>query len=208
MLLEVYIATVLIANALDFSRSPYDYVRVLHKNRALLPTTLFHMLITNIVATCCSDRFLLPDLHDHDDVLTELLRFFMMLHAVEAWTFATHYGMHCLWYTPHKKHHKVIEPSVLFTYHNGIIDTIIASAPFYVFPYLFNISKLSLTVFVMYNIFMGSYAHRMPVINGVTKYSFHNYHHAAFIYNFGTGYPGTFHIWDRLVGTYKNPTFA
>jgi hypothetical protein len=60
MLLELYITILVGLNAWEYARAPTDYVRVLVKNQSLLPTTLFHMLVTNVVGTYSSDRFLLP----------------------------------------------------------------------------------------------------------------------------------------------------
>lgn len=204
MLLELYITILVGLNAWEYARAPTDYVRVLVKNQSLLPTTLFHMLVTNVVGTYSSDRFLRPTLHEVDDLLTELLRFFVTLHLVEAWTFFTHYGMHRFWYRPHKKHHQVTETSVLFTYHNGLLDAIVAAVPFYTIPLLMGVSRWGYVATVGYHVLMGSLAHRMPTTRGDTAFSFHNYHHAAFMYNFGTGYPGTFHVWDRLFGTLRS----
>lgn len=204
MLLEVYVAIVVGLNAWEYARSPADYRRVLTKNRALLPRTLFHMLVTNVAGTYSSDCFVLPTMHLVDDPLTEAVRFFVALHIMEAWTFFTHYGLHRFWYKPHKTHHQVIETSVLFTYHNGFLDTLTAALPFYAFPYVLGMSRIGFVAIIGYNVLMGSFAHRMPTTSAVTKYSFHNYHHAAFMYNFGTGYPGTFQIWDRLFGTLKS----
>lgn len=204
MLLELYIAIVVGLNSWEYARSPADYWRVLEKNRALLPRTLFHMLVTNVVGTHCSDRFLLPAMRESDSLPFELLRFFVALHLIEAWTFFTHYGLHRLWYKPHKTHHQVIETSVLFTYHNGLLDTLIAAIPFYTLPYLLNMSRVGFVVLIGYNILMGSFAHRMSSTYEQVHFSFHNYHHAAFMYNFGTGYPGTFQVWDRLFGTLRS----
>jgi sterol desaturase/sphingolipid hydroxylase (fatty acid hydroxylase superfamily) len=204
MLLEVYVAIVVGLNAWEYAYSPWDYRRVLVKNRALLPRTLFHMLVTNVVGTYCSDLYVLPNLHVSDSMPLEFVKFFVALHIMEAWTFFTHYGLHLFWYSPHKMHHQVIETSVLFTYHNGILDTLVAALPFYAFPYLLNMSRVGFVTIIGYNILMGSFAHRMPSTYQQIHYSFHNYHHAAFMYNFGTGYPGTFHVWDKIFGTLKS----
>uniref|UniRef100_A0A8C5RBU0 Sterol-C5-desaturase n=1 Tax=Laticauda laticaudata TaxID=8630 RepID=A0A8C5RBU0_LATLA len=108
----------------------------------------------------------------------------------------------------HKPHHmwKITTPFASHAFHP--LDGFLQSVPYHIYPFLFPLHKvtyLGLYVFVnIWSISIHDGDYRVPnllkpIINGSAH---HTDHHLYFEYNYGQ----YFTLWDRIGGSYKNPS--
>ncbi|KAG8141549.1 hypothetical protein E2320_007160 [Naja naja] len=108
----------------------------------------------------------------------------------------------------HKPHHmwKITTPFASHAFHP--LDGFLQSVPYHVYPFLFPLHKVTyLGLYVFVNIWSISIhdgdcrvPHLLkPIINGSAH---HMDHHLYFEYNYGQ----YFTLWDRIGGSYKNPS--
>uniref|UniRef100_A0A6J0TM56 Lathosterol oxidase n=1 Tax=Pogona vitticeps TaxID=103695 RepID=A0A6J0TM56_9SAUR len=108
----------------------------------------------------------------------------------------------------HKPHHlwKVPTPFASHAFHP--VDGFLQSTPYHIYPFFFPLHKvtyLGLYVFVnIWTISIHDGDYRVPnlmkdIINGAAH---HTDHHLYFDYNYGQ----YFTLWDRIGGSYKNPS--
>ncbi|ETE64781.1 Lathosterol oxidase, partial [Ophiophagus hannah] len=108
----------------------------------------------------------------------------------------------------HKPHHmwKITTPFASHAFHP--LDGFLQSLPYHVYPFLFPLHKVTyLGLYVFINIWSISIhdgdccvPHLLkPIINGSAH---HMDHHLYFEYNYGQ----YFTLWDRIGGSYKNPS--
>ncbi|KAJ2906700.1 c-5 sterol desaturase [Zalerion maritima] len=105
----------------------------------------------------------------------------------------------------HKPHHKWIMPTPFASHAFHPLDGFAQSFPYHVYPLVFPLQKFAyvfLFLFVNFWTIMihdGEYITDNPIINGAAC---HTYHHLYFNYNYGQYTT----IWDRLGGSYRQPT--
>ncbi|KAM3830750.1 lathosterol oxidase-like isoform 1-T2 [Vipera latastei] len=108
----------------------------------------------------------------------------------------------------HKPHHtwKIPTPFASHAFHP--LDGFLQSLPYHIYPFLFPLHKvtyLGLYVFVnIWSVSIHDADYRVPnllkpIINGAAH---HTDHHLFFNYNYGQ----YFTLWDRIGGSYKNPS--
>jgi Delta7-sterol 5-desaturase len=105
----------------------------------------------------------------------------------------------------HKPHHRWIVPTPFASHAFAPLDGYMQSLPYHMFVYLFPMHRLVyLFMFVCVNtwtvsIHDGEYMSRNWFVNGAAN---HTLHHLYFNYNYGQ----YFTIWDRIGGSYREPT--
>jgi len=135
------------------------------------------------------------------------LTFLMFTDCLIYWT---HRALHSklLYKYLHKQHHKLLVPTPFASHAFNPIDTFVQSLPYHIYPFLFPLNKLLyIALFVFVNIWTvsihdGDYRVPdllQPFINGAAH---HTDHHLFFNYNYGQ----FFTLWDRIGGSYKNPS--
>mmetsp|Transcript_32431 Transcript_32431/g.83999 ORF Transcript_32431/g.83999 Transcript_32431/m.83999 type:complete len:276 (-) Transcript_32431:31-858(-) len=133
------------------------------------------------------------------DIVTFMLFTDMMIYWV-------HRYLHHPWfYHFHKPHHqwKVCSPFSSHAFHP--VDGFMQGLPYHVYVYLFPMNKfLYLFMFLFVNMWTVSIHDGAYVIGGgvISTAAHHNDHHLYFNYNHGQ----YFTLWDRIGGTYMNPT--
>ena len=105
----------------------------------------------------------------------------------------------------HKPHHKWIIPTPFASHAFHFFDGYLQSLPYHIFAFLFPLHKVAyLVLFVFVNLWTvsihdGEYFTKGTVINSAAH---HTIHHVYFNYNYGQ----YFTFWDRIGGTYREPT--
>lgn len=139
-----------------------------------------------------------------------LVSFFTFLMFTDFCIYWIHRWLHHpLLYGPlHKLHHKWKVPSPYASHAFHPVDGFLQSLPYHIYPFLFPLHKglyLGLFIFVNFwtvSIHDGDYRvpnFLRPIINGSAH---HTDHHLYFTCNLGE----YFTFWDRLWGTFKEPT--
>jgi sterol desaturase/sphingolipid hydroxylase (fatty acid hydroxylase superfamily) len=173
-------------------------VQPILKNKSLLPLTLVNTFITYPLSLYLTDTYLLKNITHTYSYIQESMIFLIAINLFDIYVCLTHYLQHKYLYRFHKEHHRSIDTTVLISYHISIVDLIInIMIPMHIIPNLLQFSAFGYIFFISYNIFFGLHGH-LPHLH------FHSYHHKNPGYNFSTGYPLTFFLGDRLLGTHKN----
>ena len=140
-------------------------------------------------------------------ILFSTFTFLMFTDFVIYWT---HRVLHSklLYKHLHKQHHKLLVPTPFASHAFHPIDSFIQSLPYHIYPFLFPLNNLLyIALFVFVNIWTvsihdGDYripGLLKPIINGAAH---HTDHHLFYNYNYGQ----FFTLWDRIGGSYKNPS--
>ncbi|OZJ04367.1 hypothetical protein BZG36_03203 [Bifiguratus adelaidae] len=105
----------------------------------------------------------------------------------------------------HKPHHKWVVPTPFASHAFHPMDGYLQSVPYHLFVYLIPMQKyLYIALFIFVNcwtvmIHDGNYLLRSKIINSCAH---HAVHHLYFNYNYGQ----YFTLWDRIGGSYRQPT--
>lgn len=118
-----------------------------------------------------------------------------------------HRGLHhpMVYKKLHKPHHKWIMPTPYASHAFHPLDGFAQSIPYHVFPFIFPLQKFAyIALFGFINIWTilihdGEYIANSPIINGAAC---HSAHHIFFRVNFGQFTT----LWDRVGGTYRQPS--
>ncbi|XP_029910112.1 lathosterol oxidase-like [Myripristis murdjan] len=108
----------------------------------------------------------------------------------------------------HKQHHifKIPTPFTSHAFHP--VDGFLQSLPYHVYPFLFPLHKVVyLSLFVFVNIWTisihdGDFRLPGPLVQVINGAAHHVDHHLFFNYNYGQ----YFTLWDRLGGSYRQPS--
>ncbi|XP_013925028.1 PREDICTED: lathosterol oxidase [Thamnophis sirtalis] len=108
----------------------------------------------------------------------------------------------------HKPHHvwKIPTPFASHAFHP--LDGFSQSIPYHIYPFLFPLHKVTyLVLYIFVNVWTisihdGNYCVPGPLKSIINGSAHHTDHHLYFNYNYGQ----YFTLWDRIGGSYKNPS--
>jgi len=105
----------------------------------------------------------------------------------------------------HKPHHKMIVPTPFASHALHPLDGFLQSLPYHIFVYIIPMQKwLYIIMYILVNFWAvsihdGNFMVRSTIINSSAH---HDVHHLYFNYNYGQ----YFTLWDRVGGSYRQPT--
>ncbi|XP_032085099.1 lathosterol oxidase-like [Thamnophis elegans] len=145
--------------------------------------------------------------HGWFDVIFSMLSF---LFFTDMWIYWIHRFLHhkLLYKRFHKPHHvwKIPTPFASHAFHP--LDGFSQSIPYHVYPFLFPLHKVTyLVLYIFVNVWTisihdGNYCVPGPLKSIINGSAHHTDHHLYFNYNYGQ----YFTLWDRIGGSYKNPS--
>ncbi|KAF8471979.1 hypothetical protein BDZ91DRAFT_485300 [Kalaharituber pfeilii] len=134
-------------------------------------------------------------------------QFPLFIAFTDCFIYMIHRGLHhpLIYKHLHKPHHKWIMPTPYASHAFHPLDGYAQSLPYHIFPFIFPLHKLAyIALFAFINVWTifihdGEYIANSPIINGAAC---HTMHHLYFNYNYGQFTT----IWDRLGGSYREPS--
>lgn len=136
----------------------------------------------------------------HNSYVFEKIVYYIDIHYLftETYFYFTHCALHKWFYSFHKQHHKseiIVASSAL---NADLIEHILLNtAPLYLSVAIFGIYDWLFLIMLFISTVNACKAH-----SGYTKHYLHSFHHYNTQYNYGFG----LYIWDKLLGTYFDPT--